>query len=166
MLHHVMISPAAFVACGIPSIRLGHSLEAASCVIATGLVFSYEMFDQFIARAWRLTSPKEVTVYIALALGSLDQKKWDLLCQKAQAADLALDGQLIDGPEEPISREQVLRELRAQGVAPTGDEIPEDEIEIAWAATPRLRLVEPEPTERSWELKPIKAAEQLDLFAA
>jgi len=35
--------------CGIPSIRLGHSLEAASCVIANGLVFSYEMFDQFIA---------------------------------------------------------------------------------------------------------------------
>lgn len=31
------------------------TLEAASCVIANGLVFSYEMFDQFIARAWRLT---------------------------------------------------------------------------------------------------------------
>ena len=78
--------------CGIPSIRLGHSLEAASCVIATGLVFSYEMFDQFIARAWRLTSSGPVSVYVALTLGSLDPKKWELLCQKAKAADLALDG--------------------------------------------------------------------------
>jgi hypothetical protein len=55
--------------CGIPSIRLGHSLAAASCVIANGLVFSYEMFDQFIARTWRLTSPGPVSVYVTLTLG-------------------------------------------------------------------------------------------------
>jgi hypothetical protein len=150
--------------CGIPSIRLGHSLETASCVIATGLVFSYEMFDQFIARAWRLTSPVPVSVYIALTLGSLDPKKWELLCQKAQAADLALDGQLIDEPEQPISREQVLRDLRRQGVAPTGDEIPEHEIRAAWQTTPSLApavAIAPRVPPA-----PLKSSEQLDLFAA
>lgn len=125
--------------CGIPSIRLGHSLEAASCVIANGLVFSYEMFDQFIARAWRLTSPGPVSVYVALTLGSLDPRKWELLCQKAKAADLALDGQLVDEPEQPISREEFLRELRKQGVKPTGDEIAEADIEAAWEATASLK---------------------------
>lgn len=125
--------------CGIPSIRLGHSLEAASCVIANGLVFSYEMFDQFIARAWRLTSPGPVSVYVALTLGSLDPKKWELLCQKAKAADLALDGQLVDEPEQPISREEFLRELRKQGVKPTGDEIAEADIEAAWESTASLK---------------------------
>lgn len=159
--------------CGIPSIRLGHSLETASCVIATGLVFSYEMFDQFIARAWRLTSTRPVSVYVALTLGSLDPRKWDLLRQKAQAADLTLDGQLVDEPEQPISREQFLRDLRRQGVRPTGDEIAEADIQAAWHATPVLSLpagvASPRPTASSraqpWRENPIPTpGEQLDLF--
>lgn len=163
--------------CGIPSIRLGHSLEAASCVIANGLVFSYEMFDQFIARAWRLTSPGPVSVYVALTLGSLDPKKWELLCQKAKAADLALDGQLVDEPEQPISREEFLRELRKQGVKPTGEEIEEADIRAAWegqamlAAASRPRPPVTSSGDRSqitvdWHQAPIEPAEQLDLFAA
>jgi ribosomal protein S27AE len=162
--------------CGIPSIRLGHSLEAASCVIASGLVFSHEMFDQFIARAWRLTSPGPVSVYVALTLGSLDPKKWELLCQKAKAADLALDGQLVDEPEQPISREEFLRELRKQGVKPSGEEIAEAEIRAAWEATealalslrPRIasegRSAEAGPSV-DWHEAPVES-EQLDLFAA
>jgi hypothetical protein len=162
--------------CGIPSIRLGHSLEAASCVIATGLVFSYEMFDQFIARAWRLTSPAPVSVYVALTLGSLDPKKWELLCQKAKAADLALDGQLVDEPEEPISREEFLRELRKQGVKATGDEIAEADVLAAWDAMPMLtgatgtslRTWTPSGSQTvvvDWRRAPTES-EQLGLFAA
>lgn len=163
--------------CGIPSIRLGHSLEVASCVIANGLVFSYEMFDQFIARAWRLTSPAPVSVYVALTLGSLDPKKWELLCQKAKAADLALDGQLVDEPEKPISRDEFLRELRRQGVRPSGEEIAEADIRSAWQATPMIgrdprcsTTPTPMPTHGaesgSWHLTPVKSYDQLDLFAA
>lgn len=161
--------------CGIPSIRLGHSLEAASCVIANGLVFSYEMFDQFIARAWRLTSPGPVSVYVALTLGSLDPRKWELLCQKAKAADLALDGQLVDEPEKPISREEFLRELRKQGVKPTGEEIAEADIEAAWEATASLkasvRPIRPSSNGDSdtktvaWHEASTDPGEQLDLFA-
>lgn len=163
--------------CGIPSIRLGHSLETASCVIANGLVFSYEMFDQFIARAWRLTSPGPVSVYVALTLGSLDPKKWELLCQKAKAADLALDGELVDEPEQPISREEFLRELRKQGVKPTGEEIEEADIRAAWEAQAMLaEHAKPRPLATAsggrsqitvdWHQAPIEPAEQLDLFAA
>jgi hypothetical protein len=162
--------------CGIPSIRLGHSLEAASCVIANGLVFSYEMFDQFIARAWRLTSPGPVSVYVALTLSSLDPRKWELLCKKAKAADLALDGQLVDEPEQPISREEFLRELRRQGVKPTGEEIAEAEIEAAWEATASLKpglapicpRADGERGARTvgWYEAPSDPGDQLDLFAA
>ncbi len=162
--------------CGIPSIRLGHSLEAASCVIATGLVFSYEMFDQFIARAWRLTSPAPVSVYVALTLGSLDPKKWELLCQKAKAADLALDGQLVDEPEQPISREELLRELRKQGVEASGEEIAEEDIRMAWEATamlasaasvkrPQIANKEGSANAPDWHRVQIEEPEQLDLFA-
>lgn len=153
--------------CGIPSIRLGHSLEAPSCVIANGLVFSHEMFDQFIARAWRLTSPGPVSVYVALTLGSLDPRKWELLCQKAKAADLALDGQLVDEPEQPISREEFLRELRKQGVKPTGEEIAEADVRAVWEATEALRAAQDTPRQRpAWHEAPAQAPEQLDLFLA
>jgi hypothetical protein len=161
--------------CGIPSIRLGHSLEAASCVIANGLVFSYEMFDQFIARAWRLTSPGPVSVYVALTLGSLDPRKWELLCQKAKAADLALDGQLVDEPEQPISREEFLRELRKQGVKPTGEEIAEADIAAAWEATASLApgteavrqpsLGDSGARMVAWHEASTEPIEQLELFA-
>ena len=63
---------------------------------------------------------------------SLDEKKWELLCQKAEAADLALDGQLMDEREEPISLEQVLKDLQARGVPLTGEEIAESELQAAW----------------------------------
>jgi Helicase conserved C-terminal domain len=151
--------------CGIPAIRLGHNLDTASVVVVDGLVFSYEMFDQFIARAHRLSSRNPVTVYVMLTKGSLDEKKWALLSAKAAAADLALDGQLMDEREEPISLEQVLKDLQAQGVPLTGEEIAEAEMRAAWqAATNVIPLVpRPRPVE---PVKPLGKTVQLELFAA
>ncbi len=151
--------------CGIPAIRLGHNLDTASVVLVDGLVFSYEMFDQFIARAHRLSSKKPVTVYVMLTKGSLDEKKWALLSAKAAAADLALDGQLMDEREEPISLEQVLKELQAKGVPVTGDEIAEAELHAAWETASKVipfvpcrKPMVPIPT--------LGETEQLELFAA
>jgi hypothetical protein len=151
--------------CGIPAIRLGHNLDTASVVVVDGLVFSYEMFDQFIARAHRLSSRKPVTVYVMLTKGSLDEKKWELLSAKGAAADLALDGQLMDEREEPISMEKVLTELQTRGVPVTGEEVSERELRAAWesgvnaiALPPRATPVPP--------LEPLRGVEQLELFAA
>jgi SNF2 family DNA or RNA helicase len=151
--------------CGIPAIRLGHNLDTASVVIVNGLVFSYEMFDQFIARAHRLSSRKPVTVYVMLTKGSLDEKKWELLCAKAAAADLALDGQLMDEREEPISLEKVLKELQSKGVPVAGDEVPEAELYAAWQAQGNVVAL-PVPARDDAEAAPIEAIEQLELFAA
>ncbi len=151
--------------CGIPAIRLGHNLDTASVVLVDGLVFSYEMFDQFIARAHRLSSTKPVTVYVMLAKGSLDEKKWELLCAKAAAADLALDGQLMDEREEPISLEQVLKDLQKKGVPVTGEEIAEHELAAAWQM--QNKAVASLPARREYQpLAPIRDAKQLELFAA
>lgn len=151
--------------CGIPAIRLGHNLDTASVVVVDGLVFSYEMFDQFIARAHRLSSRKPVTVYVMLTKGSLDEKKWALLSAKAAAADLALDGQLMDEREEPISLEQVLKELQAKGVPLTGEEIAEAELRAAWEATSNVIPLLPRP-KPSAPIQPLGETEQLELFAA
>ncbi len=151
--------------CGIPAIRLGHNLDTASVVVVDGLVFSYEMFDQFIARAHRLSSKKPVTVYVMLTKGSLDEKKWKLLSAKAAAADLALDGQLMDEREEPISMEQVLKELQAKGVPLTGEEIAETELQAAWQNTSNVIPFVPRPRPVA-PIQPLGETEQLELFAA
>lgn len=163
--------------CGIPSIRLGHNLDTASVVVVDGLVFSYEMYDQFINRAHRLSSKKPVTVYVMLTIGSLDEDKWTLLCAKSAAADLGLDGQLVDEREDPISLEQVLRDMQARGVPVTGEEIDEGELKAAWEGIPRFvalavsgagfrQVTEgPAPMLQPFpRLKPIKHSEQLSLF--
>jgi hypothetical protein len=151
--------------CGIPAIRLGHNLDTASVVIVNGLVFSYEMFDQFIARAHRLSSKHPVTVYVMLTKGSLDERKWELLSAKAAAADLALDGQLMDEREDPISLEQVLKDLQAKGVPLTGEEIHEHQLHTAWHTTTNP-ITDPPPRPALPPLPPIHHAEQLELFAA
>jgi hypothetical protein len=83
---------------------------------------------------------------------------------------------LVDEPEQPISREEFLRELRKQGVKPTGEEIGEDDIRAAWEAQAMLVApAAPRPfsipsgggqTTVDWHRAPIEPAEQLDLFAA
>lgn len=123
------------------------------------------MFDQFIARAHRLSSRKPVTVYVMLTKGSLDEKKWALLSAKAAAADLALDGQLMDEREEPISLEQVLKELQAKGVPLTGEEIAESELQAAWENTSNVIPFVPQPKPMA-PIEPLGETEQLELFAA
>lgn len=159
---------------GIPALRLGHNLDTASVVVIDGLVFSFEMHDQFINRVHRLTSKLPVSVYVMLTIGSLDEDKWDLLCAKAAAADLALDGQLADEREDPISLEQVLRDMQERGVPITGDEIPEAKMQSAWESVPHIGFVALHPAlipphERPLPrvhvpLKPITSSEQLALF--
>lgn len=158
---------------GIPALRLGHNLDTASVVVIDGLVFSHEMHDQFINRVHRLTSKLPVTVYVMLTIGSLDHDKWELLAAKAAAADLALDGQLADEREDPISLEQVLRDMQQRGVTVTGKEIAEATIHAAWESIPRIGYVAmhpaltpavERPARSHTPFKPLTSSEQLALF--
>lgn len=147
VMHEFRYGNAQVLCCGIPSIRLGHNLDTASCVIINGLVYSYEMFDQFIARAHRLTSKKDVTVYVPrVAPTSMDTAKWDLLTKKGAAADLALDGALATERHDPVSMDKVLRDLKAAG-ARIGAEntIDEASLEAGWLAQIAERAPAPEP---------------------
>jgi hypothetical protein len=124
---------------GIAAIRLGHNLDKGSAVIIHGPPWDWESFDQFIARVHRLTSQRDVDVHIVLPHGTnetLSEKKWDLLQQKGQAAELALDGRLLEKDTEKTNEESVMQELVEKGITASDDEIEEDEIEAAWKRLP------------------------------
>jgi SNF2 family DNA or RNA helicase len=134
----------------VQSIRYGHNLDAANACVLNGLPDDYESFDQYIARIHRLTSKHEVDVYVVIPgsqggdKGTITRKKWDILRQKGDAANLALDGRLIEPNEEQISENEVMKSLAEKGVPIVGDEVPEEEIERIWNEVPSFAQFTPD----------------------
>lgn len=118
---------------GIEAMKLGHDLAAASVAIVLGMPWSHESLAQFQRRVHRLSSTRPVTIYSIVPKGTLAEKKYQLLTDKSAAADLALDGQLIDEEDEPIDWAKQVKELRAMGLAVAEDDtIDEDDISALW----------------------------------
>jgi len=113
---------------GINAMSLGHNLDNASSVIVSGLPWDYATFDQAIARAHRLTSKREVHIYVALTSGSIDEKMWDLIKDKEAAASLALDGRLFEQQEQDIDLQKFLDDLK-ESWQEDGTTVDEEEVE-------------------------------------
>jgi hypothetical protein len=67
---------------GVQALKLGHNLDVASCVTVSGLPYSFMVLDQFLARVHRLTSRRDVSVYVVIPRRSLAEDKWQLLKDK------------------------------------------------------------------------------------
>ena len=165
--------PAQVLCTGVQAIRLGHSLEAASVAIVLGFPWSHEGIDQFIKRVHRLTSERPVTVYFVYPKGSMGERKHNLLGEKGAASDLALDGQLIDIPEEPLNWRAVVKEMQAAGAELAAeDTVEESTLRELWerAEGPYALLAEPVGALRLASAEPPEPlcpeqTEQLELFA-
>jgi hypothetical protein len=132
---------------GTKAIRLGHNLDAADAVILNGLDFDYETLDQFIARIHRLTSKNPVDVFVILpslsGQDTITTRKWTLLDMKGGAAELALDGRLIDKHEQVITMDMLVTELRERGFNVTDEAVDEVSVQEDWEAAPQLEDYEP-----------------------
>ncbi|MBN8868006.1 MAG: DEAD/DEAH box helicase [Solirubrobacterales bacterium] len=127
--------PGQVLCVGIEAMKLGHDLAAASVAIVLGMPWSHASLAQFQRRVHRLTSPRPVTIYSIVPKGTLAEKKYQLLSDKSAAADLALDGQLVDEEDEPIDWARQVKELRALGLAVSSeDTVDEDDIRALWQA--------------------------------
>lgn len=166
--------PAQVLCTGVQAMKLGHSLEAASVAIVLGFPWSHEAIDQFIKRVHRLTSTRPVTIYFVYPKGSMGERKQGLLADKGAASDLALDGQLIDIPEEPIDWRKVTREMKAAGASLSAEEtIEEATLQALWEkaegpyapVVPDLRLVGVRGDRVELEHVDPEETEQLELFA-
>lgn len=155
---------------GTRAVRLGHSLEAASVAILLGFPWSHEETDQFKKRVHRLTSKRPVTIYSVFPKGSMGERKHNLLGAKSAAADLALDGQLIDVPEEAIDWRKVVREMQVAGAALAAEDTVEEATlaELWERAEGPLAPLRPTPTPAVAERVPIDPdrSEQLELLIA
>jgi hypothetical protein len=127
---------------GVKAIRLGHNLDKANAVIINGLDWDYETFDQFIARVHRLTSQTPVDVFVILpsldGQDTLTTRKWGILNMKGAAANLALDGRLIEKNEATIDKAAIIHELIEKGIRVTDEAVDEVSVVEAWEATPQL----------------------------
>jgi hypothetical protein len=159
---------AAQVLCtGTKAMRLGHSLSAASVAIVLGFPWAHEENDQFKKRVHRLDSPRPVTIYVIYPRFAMGWKKFLLLARKAAASDLALDGQLIDVPEEAIDWRKAVAEMAAAGAELHGEEaIAEETLRDLWeAAEGPYAPLRPRPDPAPREPLNPDSTEQLELFA-
>lgn len=150
---------------GIEAMKLGHDLAAASVAIVLGMPWSHESLAQFQRRVHRLSSLREVTIYSIVPKGTLAEKKYQLLTDKSAAADLALDGQLIDEEDEPIDWAKQVKELRAMGLAIAEDDtIDEDDIRALWeSAEGPYEHVLPPAVPTTWTHDEEPAAQTIDV---
>lgn len=99
----------------------------------------------------------------------MGERKHNLLGAKSAAADLALDGQLIDVPEEAVDWRKVVKETQAAGAALAAqDTIEESTLAALWEqAEGPFTALRPEPVGADCELARVDPdeTEQLELFA-
>jgi hypothetical protein len=149
IVHSFQTSETQVFCAGIQAVRLGHNLDKGSAIVINGMPWDWESFDQYVKRVRRLTSERDIDVHLVIPKSKVTQtltdKKWELLQQKGQAADLALDGRLIEKDIEEIKAEDVLKELMETGVKASGDEVDEAEVETSWANFPDFESYVPKP---------------------
>jgi hypothetical protein len=108
--------------CGVQAVKLGHNLDQVNTVIVHGLPWTHLALKQFVDRAWRLTSRRDVTVWVIVprveGSQTIAERKWQLVLDKGAASDLALDGQLIDKPEQKVDWGMTDGRHRRHRVAP------------------------------------------------
>ena len=116
----------------VQSVNMGHNLDFANIVVLDGLPWDFGTMDQFLARVHRLSSTRPVTVYVVMAEGSMDERKWDLLQRKMKGAELTLDGQLTEKETEAVNLQAILKEMIARGL-PEADTIDEADCTRLWS---------------------------------
>lgn len=126
----------------------GHSFENCAHLIAVGYPWAYDVFAQFIDRIWRLNSPRPVTIYPIITSGSIDERMKDLFSDKADTAQLMLDGRLFPETVDDIDPELLLA-AAFDTFKSSGPHTEETLLEASWPAM-RKRLGWSQERFREW----------------
>ena len=129
----------AVLVAGLKAMGEGHSFENCSHLILPGLSYAYDENEQFIHRIWRLNSPGPVTIYPVIMQGSIDEKLHEIFTEKADAANLALDGRLFTEPTADVDLEWLLNQT-IRSFDPKIPTISEQQLLDQWDATTARQL--------------------------
>jgi superfamily II DNA or RNA helicase len=124
---------------GIEAMGEGHSFECAAHLVMPSLSWAYDANRQAIDRVHRLTSRKDVTIYLMITQNSIDERLAAIFQEKGDASDLALDGRLFEEDKKEVSLADLIRSATLD-FDPHATTIPEESSATEWDTTLRCRL--------------------------
>ena len=124
---------------GIDSMGEGHSLDCCSHLVLPSLSWAFDSNSQAVERVHRLTSKKDVTIYVMVTQGTIDERLTSLWQEKGDAADLALYGRLSTHDRKEIDLGQLLRDA-VKDFDPKAETLDESEVAEQWKSTIRPAL--------------------------
>ena len=101
---------ASVLVCGLDAMARGHSFENCSHLILPAYSWAMDVNSQFVARVWRLNSPRPVTIYPITATHTIDDRMADSFADKSDTSQLSLDGKLFPDTIEDLDPELLLAE--------------------------------------------------------
>jgi hypothetical protein len=124
---------------GLRAMGEGNSWPLANNVILLAYDWAYDAFEQGINRCHRLDSVKDVNVWPIICTGSIDRKLESQISEKADAAELTIDGRLIGEDVQEVSLRDLLK--MAQEEFREATVLKEEQLEEEWPAL-RAKLTE------------------------
>lgn len=98
---------------GADSMAEGHNWDNINNIILTSYTWAADKIIQAINRAHRLTSRKDVNLYVIICDQSADRVLEDNINEKTNSSELAIDGRLLGESSEEKSVGELLREAMA-----------------------------------------------------
>jgi non-specific serine/threonine protein kinase len=115
---------------GANAMAEGNNWFRCSHAILIAYDWAYNIFEQAINRIHRLNSPKDVTVWPIICKGTIDRRLESLIDEKGDAAELVLDGALLEEATEEVSLRELLKCAYREFLAT--DTVDEAELEKEW----------------------------------
>lgn len=124
---------------GIDAMGEGHSFECASHLVIPSLSWAYDANRQAIERVHRLTSRKDVTIYVMITTNSVDERLFAIFGEKGDSSDLALDGRLFEEDKREVSLADLIRSATLE-FDPKAQTLAESDLAAEWDTHLRSRL--------------------------
>jgi len=112
----------------------GNSWPRANNVIVITFDWALDLWLQCIDRCYRLNSVKDVNIWPIICSGTMDPKLEAMIDDKADAAELVIDGKLLGEDVKEVSLAELLRVAIAE--FENAEKYPEEKLELEW---PELR---------------------------
>jgi hypothetical protein len=115
---------------GIDSMAEGHNRDNVNNIILTSYTWAADKVIQSINRAHRLTSKRDVNLYVIICDQSADRVLEDNISEKTNSSELAIDGHLLGKATEERSVSELLRDAMRDfqhGTGTAGQDCPNEE---------------------------------------